>query len=325
MIIQGTASSDSLIVVGEQHDRRAISLLETAMSFQHGPSSLSRSSAWSWPIMSTTTTTVVKTTTSAASLSTKSITNLIYGGQVTSHPPAHNIDYAQELFRKCLLTTTNNDDSKSLNDTSSLQFSFECFHFKLTHDFKFFMLSMLFLFIISLDIFSNLIVLVSILIEKSKKRVDLCFASNAIADLLMGLVIMPFTAIFTLFGYFPFNPPIVCFLWNVMDFTAGTASMLHIAFISYDRYLSVSKPYKYTQKSNTQRFSVTGIPTVLILVFIWFFALAAWIPALLYFKSRNQHANTNIFETESKKFFFSYSFIQMVKLRVLLIYFTFIM
>lgn len=299
MIIKGTAS-DSLIV-GEQHDRRAISWLETAMSFQHGPSSLSRSSVWSWPIMSTTTT--VAKTTATTLLSTKSVNNLIYG-QVTSQPSAaapHNIDYAQELFRKCLLTTTttSGDNSKSLNDTSSLQFSFECFHFKLTHDFKFFMLSMLFLFIISLDIFSNLIVLVSILIEKSKKRVDLCFASNAIADLLMGLVIMPFTAIFTLFGHFPFDP-IVCFLWNVMDFTAGTASMLHIAFISYDRYLSVSKPYKYTQKSNTQRFSVTGIPTVLILVFIWFFALAAWIPALLYFKSRNQYANTNIFETESK-------------------------
>lgn len=207
---------------------------------------------------------------------------------------------AQYLLNKCLLTMTSSNEggeNKTEDEVQPILFSFECFYFKLTSDFKFFSLSMLFLFIISLDVISNLVVLMSILLEKSKKRVDLCFASNALADLLMGLVIMPFTAIYTLFGYFPFGS-FVCFLWNVMDFTAGTASMLHLAFISYDRYLSVSKPYKYTQKSNNQRFSVTGIPTCLILVFIWFFALAAWIPALLYFKSRNQLANTNFFNTE---------------------------
>lgn len=197
----------------------------------------------------------------------------------------------QELLDRCVLVN------------GSIYFSLECFRYQLAHDLKFLLLALLFLLIIFLDIFSNLVVLVSILIEKSKKRVDLCFASNAIADLTIGLVIMPFTAIYSLFGYFPFNP-IVCFIWNVVDFTAGTASMLHIAFISYDRYLSVSKPYKYTQKSNNQRFSVTGIPTYLILIFIWFFALAAWIPAILYFKSRNQTTNTILFDPQKTSILF---------------------
>lgn len=85
--------------------------------------------------------------------------------------------------------------------------------------------------------------------------------------------------------------------------------MLHIAFISYDRYLSVSKPLKYTKKT-TDKFSVTGIPTSVILVFIWFFSIAVWVPAILYVKSQNQETSslilvnnstiiqTNLFDTD---------------------------
>ncbi|CAF0905854.1 unnamed protein product [Brachionus calyciflorus] len=96
---------------------------------------------------------------------------------------------------------------------------------------------------------------------------------------------MPFTALLTLFGHFPLGP-YACFIWNCLDFTAGTTSMLHLGLISFDRYLSVSKPIKYTNKQRTDnRFSVHGLPTTLILIFIWFFSCTAWIPVLLYFKS----------------------------------------
>ena len=74
--------------------------------------------------------------------------------------------------------------------------------------------------------------------------------------------------------------------------------MLHIAFISYDRYLSVSKPLKYTKKT-TDKFSVTGIPTSVILVFIWFFSIAVWVPAILYVKSQNQETSSLILVNNS--------------------------
>ncbi len=63
--------------------------------------------------------------------------------------------------------------------------------------------------------------------------------------------------------------------------------MVHIAFISYDRYLSVSKPLQYNQKQSNS-FSVSGLPTYLILVFIWLYSTLAWIPAILYTMS-NSH------------------------------------
>lgn len=180
------------------------------------------------------------------------------------------------------------------NNSQFLKFSFECFYEKLKTDYYFLFLTCLFVFFILVDIALNFILLSSIFVEKFKTRVDICFMSNAFADLLMGLIIMPFTAIYTLFGHFPFNS-YVCFIWNCLDFTTGTTSMLHLALISFDRYLSVSKPLKYTNKHRTDnRFSVHGLPTSLILIFIWFFSCTAWIPVLLYFKSTDIHESQSI-------------------------------
>lgn len=186
----------------------------------------------------------------------------------------------QKAYEKCLLTNSTNT-----TNTERINFTLGCFWQKLCNDYYFLFLTCLFIFIITIDILLNLIILSSILLEKFKTRVDLCFMSNAFADLLMGVIIMPLTALYTLFGHFPFGP-YVCFLWNCLDFTAGTTSMLHLSLISFDRYLSVSKPLKYTNKHRAEnRFSVHGLPTSLILILIWFFSCTAWIPVLLYFKS----------------------------------------
>lgn len=120
-------------------------------------------------------------------------------------------------------------------ESSKIVFSLECFLFKIQSDIKFSLLAFSFFVFIVLDISVNSIVLISILFEKTRKRIDLCFMSNAVSDLLIGLVIMPFTAIYTCFGYFPMGA-YTCFLWNILDFTVGTVSMLHILYISYDRY-----------------------------------------------------------------------------------------
>ena len=185
-----------------------------------------------------------------------------------------------ELMHKC----THNQSGFQV-----IEITYECFAFKM-NDLKFVFLTVIFVTLIAVDIIANTIVIVSIFMEKNKKRVDICFMSNAMADLMMGTVIMPLTALYTLFGQFPYGN-YVCFLWNCLDFTAGTVSMLHIAFISYDRFLSVSKPLKYTQKKSDS-FSVTGLPTSLILAFIWFFAAAAWIPAILFIRSSNPESST---------------------------------
>lgn len=57
-----------------------------------------------------------------------------------------------------------------------------------------------------------------------------------------------------------------------------------------NRYLSVSKPLRYSTKS-TDKFSMTGIPTYLVLAFIWFFSMCLWVPVILYLKTSNPTGN----------------------------------
>ncbi len=126
-------------------------------------------------------------------------------------PSRNELNHFDVLNKKCVFNS---------NGFQILDFSFECFKFKLFNDAKFLFLTFLFLVLISLDIFANMILIVSIMMEKNKKRVDLCFMSNALADFIMGFIIMPFTAIYTLFGHFPLGD-YVCFVWNCLDFTTG--------------------------------------------------------------------------------------------------------
>jgi hypothetical protein len=186
----------------------------------------------------------------------------------------------------------NYDNSRKFNDTlleycmigDKIKFSFECFLFKLKTDYNFTLLTILFTIICSTDIILNMIIISSIIKNKKRKRVDLCFMSNAIADLMIGTIVMPFTTILVLFKHFPFHKNI-CILWHSFDFTCGTVSMLHILFVSYDRYLSVSKPLQYTNKSTLKEplFSIVRLPTHFILTFIWALAILAWIPILIFF------------------------------------------
>ena len=145
----------------------------------------------------------------------------------------HNVTTlrAHQEWSHCMQQPLSSD---AANFTEKILFTLECFSFKMHSDIKFSLLASLFLVIILIEVAVNLIVLVSILFEKNRKRIDLCFMSNAFSDLIMGAVIMPFSAVYTLFGYFP-GCAFTCFAWNILDFTVGTVSMLHILYISYDR------------------------------------------------------------------------------------------
>jgi hypothetical protein len=136
-----------------------------------------------------------------------------------------------EIVDGLVLNSSNQMQSIDLNNNcirdeagfQIVEFTYECFVLKL-NEFKFVLQMLVFLVLISLDILANLIVISSIIIEKNKKRVDICFMSNAIADLVMGSVVMPLTAVYTLFGHFPLDN-ISCLIWNCADFTTGTVSI----------------------------------------------------------------------------------------------------
>jgi hypothetical protein len=186
------------------------------------------------------------------------------------------INHKPNLNKNTSLVLDNNN-----NNNNSETFTIELFINKITNDNRLILISIVSLIIILADIMLNLIVILSIAIDKSRKRVDQIFMSNAVADFLIGFIVMPMTAFITILNYFPFNS-FVCFMWTCFDFIIGTSSMFHIVFISYDRYKAVSSPIKYTKKNAV--YSINSIPNSRILASIWFLSFTLWTPLITYYK-----------------------------------------
>jgi len=76
--------------------------------------------------------------------------------------------------------------------------------------------------------------------------------SLAIADLIVGLVVMPMSTVYIFTVDWKFGVGL-CQLWIAVDYTASTASILNLFVLSLDRYWSVTAPLKYLRKRTTKR------------------------------------------------------------------------
>ena len=68
--------------------------------------------------------------------------------------------------------------------------------------------------------------------------------SLAVADLLVGLMVLPFSNANEVLRYWVFGP-IWCSVWLAVDVWLCTASILNLVAISFDRYIAISRPFKY--------------------------------------------------------------------------------
>ena len=123
----------------------------------------------------------------------------------------------------------------------------------------------------------NMLVIVAIATEKSLKSLTNWFiASLAVADLLLGLLIMPFSLANLLMGYWVFGD-LWCELHAAIDVLLSTASINNICLISLDRYWSITRAVAYMKKRTPQR-------AVAMIVFVWLFSGLVSIPPLLGWK-----------------------------------------
>ena len=93
-------------------------------------------------------------------------------------------------------------------------------------------------------IVGNLLVLIAIFFEYSLQCVQNWFvASLALADLAIGVLIMPFSLSQEVVGYWLFGE-IWCQIHQALDVLLSTASILNITLISLDRYWSITNAIK---------------------------------------------------------------------------------
>jgi len=98
--------------------------------------------------------------------------------------------------------------------------------------------------------------------------------SLATADLTVGLVVMPISAVYIFSVAWQFGL-VVCQFWLIVDYTASTASILNLLVLSIDRYRSVTDPLQYLRR-RTSRYAALLIITAWSLSALWMLPIVAW-------------------------------------------------
>ncbi|XP_074645795.1 histamine H1 receptor-like [Tubulanus polymorphus] len=121
----------------------------------------------------------------------------------------------------------------------------------------------------------NAMVLHAVRTERRLQTVSNMFIiSLAIADLVVGLIVMPISAIYIFTEDWHFGQ-MVCDLWIGVDYTASTASILNLFILSLDRYWSVTSPLKYLRKRTKKR-ALIMIGIVWFLSMLWIIPILGW-------------------------------------------------
>ena len=98
--------------------------------------------------------------------------------------------------------------------------------------------------------------------------------SLAIADLIVGIFVMPISAIYIFTENWKFGVA-VCQIWIAIDYTASTASILNLFILSVDRYWSVTSPLRYLRKRTKKR-AIIMISIVWMLSSLWIIPIVGW-------------------------------------------------
>lgn len=132
--------------------------------------------------------------------------------------------------------------------------------------------------IILLTILGNTLVLLAVSFTPNLRSTTNIFIVNlAIADLLLGVFVLPFSAFLEMntkqwiFGY------TFCGVWAAMDVLCCTASIISLCVISVDRYVGVTRPLAYSNIVTHSRATIACFA-------IWFVSAAISVGPLLGWK-----------------------------------------
>ncbi|KAI4458094.1 adrenergic receptor-related g-protein coupled receptor [Holotrichia oblita] len=102
--------------------------------------------------------------------------------------------------------------------------------------------------------------------------------SLAVADCLVGLVVMPFSALYEVLEHTWFFGPDWCDVWRSLDVLFSTASILNLCVISLDRYWAITDPITYPMR-------MTRLRSMLLIAAVWVCSSAISFPAIAWWRA----------------------------------------
>ena len=91
----------------------------------------------------------------------------------------------------------------------------------------------------------NILVIYAVKISpKLDGPTHLLIMSLAVADLLLGTLVLPLSAVYEVLDTWVFGEHL-CFIWLTVDMWTCTSSILNLVAISMDRYIAVTHAVKY--------------------------------------------------------------------------------
>ncbi|KTF83412.1 hypothetical protein cypCar_00031088 [Cyprinus carpio] len=108
--------------------------------------------------------------------------------------------------------------------------------------------ALLILLVIIPTIGGNILVILAVSLErKLQNATNFFLMSLAVADLLVGLLVMPIALVTVLFHSSWPLADFLCPIWLFLDVLFSTASIMHLCAISLDRYIAIKKPIQHSQ------------------------------------------------------------------------------
>ncbi|CAL8326394.1 unnamed protein product [Lota lota] len=108
--------------------------------------------------------------------------------------------------------------------------------------------ALLILVIIALTVGGNILVILAVSLEKKLQNATNFFLrSLAVADMLVGILVMPVSLINILYDYAWPLPSSLCPIWIYLDVLFSTASIMHLCAISLDRYVAIRNPIEHSR------------------------------------------------------------------------------
>lgn len=121
---------------------------------------------------------------------------------------------------------------------------------------------------------NSLVVLAIIFDYHLRSPTHYLMGSLAMADLLIGTVVLPFSSFQIFFNSWPFGS-VLCTIWKTVDVLCCTASIYLLLAISVDRYVGVTRPLSYSSIITKQR-------VYMIIAAVWVLSLAVSLAGIVW-------------------------------------------